>query len=114
MAISISGPSAAAPSSIAAPSSLPSSSFATGEPTQKASTPADTVKLSQSGQVHLLKQQGQTTSQIARNLSIPVAAVDGYLGIQAPKVVTTPTQPSTQASENAAKTPQPPSAAVKG
>jgi len=56
------------------------------------------VKLSQAAQVHLLKQQGQLLSQIASKLSIPVATVDGYLGIQ---VGETDRDPSARATNRA-------------
>ena len=108
MAISISN-------SLSAPPSVASSSpttLATGEPAEKASVPVDTVKLSQAAQVHLLKQQGQTLSQIAKNLSIPIATVDGYLGVQVPKA--TPTQQPAQAPASIATTPGAPTAPAKG
>ena len=61
--------------------------------------PGDSVKLSQAAQVHLFKQQGQSPSQIAANLGISAATVDGYLGIAVPKApaapsAETPTAPS--------------------
>jgi hypothetical protein len=95
MTISVSG-SHSTPLSAAEPVSAPS---ATTQPDPKTAAPADTVRLSQAAQVRLLKQQGQPLSQIASNLSIPVATVDGYLGIQAPKPTATPVpaQPAVQA-----------------
>jgi hypothetical protein len=71
------------------------------EPSQHpAPAPGDSVKLSQAAQVHLFKQQGQSLSQIASNLGISAATVDGYLGIAVPKApaaapaVPTPSAPS--------------------
>jgi hypothetical protein len=77
MTISVSG-SHSTPSSVAEPVSAPS---AVSQRKHKTAAPADveTVKLSQSEQVRLLKQQGQSPSQIASNLNIPMATVDGYL-----------------------------------
>jgi hypothetical protein len=88
MTISVSG-SLSTPPSVAEPVSA---SSAVAQPSPKAASPADvdTVKLSQAAQVRLFKQQGQSLSQIASNLSIPVATVDGYLGIQVAKPTATP------------------------
>jgi DNA-binding CsgD family transcriptional regulator len=61
------------------------------EPVQHpAQAPGDSVKLSQAAQVHLFKQQGQSPSQIAANLGISAATVDGYLGIAVPKAAAAP------------------------
>jgi hypothetical protein len=95
MTVSVSG-SHSAFISAAEPVSAPA---ATAPKTDsQTAAPADTVRLSQAAQVHLLKQQGQLLSQIASNLSIPVATVDGYLGIQVakPTSVPVPAQPSEQ------------------
>jgi len=46
------------------------------------SAPADTVKLSESQQIHQLYNEGQKVSQIAFNLNITVEAVNSYLGIR--------------------------------
>jgi hypothetical protein len=83
MTISVSG-SLSTSSSVAEPVSAPS---AVTQRKHKTAAPADveTVKLSQSTQVRLLKQQGQSPSQIASNLSIPMATVDSFLGIQVTK-----------------------------
>lgn len=83
MTISVSGSLTTTPSA-AEPVSAPS---AVAHPSQKAAAPtdADTVKLSQAAQVRLFKQQGQSLSQIASNLSIPIATVDSFLGIQTAK-----------------------------
>lgn len=69
-----------------------SASAAIPEPSSRATAPtdADSVRLSQAAQVRLLKQQGQPLSEIASNLSIPVATVDGYLGIQVPTPAAAP------------------------
>ena len=48
---------------------------------QTTSTPADTIKLSESQQIHQLYNQGQKVSQIAFSLNITVEAVNSYLGI---------------------------------
>jgi hypothetical protein len=105
MAISI-------PGSLAASSSIGSTSPSTPAPaqtTQSDPAAADTVKLSQDAQVHLLKQQGQSLSQIASNLSIPIATVDGYLGITVPA-----TQQPAQVQSNSAETTAMPAAPVQG
>jgi hypothetical protein len=107
MAISISSSLSATPT-VAQPSS---STPATVQPTQKDST--DTVRLSQAAQVHLLKQQGQSLSQIATNLSIPVATVDGYLGITVPSATSAPTQQPAQVQDSSAKTSEAPTASDK-
>jgi hypothetical protein len=102
MNISVSG-SLSTPPSLAEPVSAPS---AVNQPSPRTAAPADVdnVKLSQAAQVRLLKQEGQPLSQIASNLSIPMATVDSYLGIQ----VANPTaQPPVQ-SQGAAITSQPP------
>jgi DNA-binding CsgD family transcriptional regulator len=82
---------------------------------QPAKTPSDSVKLSQAAQVHLFKQQGQSPSQIAANLGISAATVDGYLGIAAPKApaapapaVATPSAPSPEPATSQASTPAQP------
>ena len=60
-----------------------------------AQAPGDSVKLSQAAQVHLFKQQGQSLSQIAANLGISAATVDGYLGIAVAKApAAAPSAPS--------------------
>ena len=63
-----------------------STSTQPSEPVRSSAAPAeDSVKLSQAAQVHLMKQQGQALSQIAADLGISTATVDGYLGIAVPK-----------------------------
>jgi hypothetical protein len=109
MGISISG-SLSSPPSVA--SSSPSTPT-TARPAPKANTD-DTVKLSQAAQVHLLKQQGQTLSQIASNLSIPITTVDGYLGIAVTKPASDSTQQPAQVQDNSTKTPETPTAPGKG
>jgi hypothetical protein len=49
----------------------------------------DTVRLSQSAQIHALIQQGQGAAEIASTMGVPVATVDSILGIvvAAPVVV---------------------------
>jgi hypothetical protein len=108
MAISISSSLSATPT-VALPSS---STPATAQPTQKDSI--DTVRLSQDAQVHLLKQQGQSLSQIATNLSISVATVDGYLGITVPSSTSVSTQPPAQVQDSSAKAPEAPTTSDKG
>jgi DNA-binding CsgD family transcriptional regulator len=72
----------------------PTPSPAKAEPSEASQHPApapgDSVKLSQAAQVHLYKQQGQSPSQIAANLGISAATVDGYLGIAVPKALAAP------------------------
>ncbi|HVI07781.1 MAG TPA: hypothetical protein VND65_05755 [Candidatus Binatia bacterium] len=41
----------------------------------------DTIQLTQAEQVYQLYNQGQRVTQIANSLSLPVAAVNNYLGI---------------------------------
>jgi hypothetical protein len=41
----------------------------------------DTVRLSQSAQIHALIQQGQGAAEIASTVGVPVATVDSILGI---------------------------------
>jgi DNA-binding CsgD family transcriptional regulator len=84
-----------------------------------AQAPGDSVKLSQAAQVHLFKQQGQSLSQIAANLGISAATVDGYLGIAVPKApaapaAATPSAPSPEpAGEHAGAPAQPTPVAAK-
>jgi DNA-binding CsgD family transcriptional regulator len=89
------------------------------EPSQHpAPAPGDSVKLSQAAQVHLFKQQGQSPSQIASNLGISAATVDGYLGIAVPKApaatpaVATPTAPSPEPADVHAQAPAQPTPAA--
>jgi len=92
----------------------PTGSLPDAQPSQPAQHPApapgDTVKLSQAAQVHLFKQQGQSPSQIAANLGISAATVDGYLGIAVPKApaapaAATPSAPSPEPVKAQAQTP---------
>jgi hypothetical protein len=108
MAISISSPLSATPTAASPSSSTP----ATAQPTQKDSI--DTVRLSQDAQVHLLKQQGQSLSQIATNLSISVATVDGYLGITVPSSTSVSTLQPAQIQDSSAKAPEAPTTSDKG
>ncbi len=86
-------------SQAAAPTHSPTKAQPSGASEHPAQAPDDSVKLSQAAQVHLFKQQGQSPSQIAANLGISAATVDGYLGIAVPKAPAapspeTPTAPS--------------------
>jgi DNA-binding CsgD family transcriptional regulator len=108
MSISISGSLSPLPSVALSSPSTPT----TAQPAPTAGTD-DTVKLSQAAQVHLLKQQGQTLSQIASNLSIPITTVDGYLGIAVTKPTSASTQQPAQVQDNSAKTPETTTAPVK-
>src|SRR5665213_3112979 len=54
-------------------------------PAQTKLSASDSVKLSQAAQVHLMKEQGQSASQIQSSLGITAAVLDGYLGISVPK-----------------------------
>jgi hypothetical protein len=56
------------------------------EATEAASRP-DTVKLSQSAQIHAMRQQGQAASVIASSLGVPVASINSVLGIVVPEPV---------------------------
>ena len=105
MAISIPGSLAASPSI----GSTSPSTLAPAQTTPSDPAAADTVKLSQDAQVHLLKQQGQSLSEIASNLSIPIATVDGYLGITVPV-----TRQPAQVQGNSAETTATPAAPVQG
>jgi DNA-binding NarL/FixJ family response regulator len=78
MSLSIS--SSLSTASLAAANSSSSSTAArTPQPTTNDS--AYTVKLTESQQVYQLYNQGQQVSQIAASLSLPVEAVNNYLGI---------------------------------
>lgn len=92
MTISISGPLPVSP----APESSTTSAGSNQPAQKKAAAPADIVRLSQTAHVHQLKQAGQTVSQIASNLSISAATVDGYLNISVPKTASTPAPAPTQ------------------
>jgi len=74
----------------AAPTPSPTKAHPTEVLQQPAKAPSDNVKLSQAAQVHLYKQQGQSPTQIAANLGISAATVDGYLGIAVPKAPAAP------------------------
>jgi DNA-binding NarL/FixJ family response regulator len=78
MGISISN-SLSTASLAAADSSSISSAAQKIQPT--AGAPADTVKLSESQQIHQLYYQGQRVTQIAFSLNLTVEAVNSYLGI---------------------------------
>lgn len=58
-----------------------SSKGVTQDATASAGEATDTVQLSQSAQIHALLQQGQGAQAIANALGVPVALVDGILGI---------------------------------
>jgi DNA-binding CsgD family transcriptional regulator len=97
----------------AASTQSPTNAQTSEAPRHPAQAPGDSVKLSQAAQVHLFKQQGQSPSQIAANLGISAATVDGYLGIAAPKapaapVASTPTAPSPEPAASQAETPAQP------
>ena len=72
-------------STLPAPSVAPASASAKPAPAQPVqpttNASADTVRLSESQQVHQLYNQGQAVSQIASNLSLTVSVVNSYLGI---------------------------------
>ena len=106
----------------AAPTLSPTKAQPSEVSQQPAKVPGDSVKLSQAAQVHLFKQQGQSPSQIAANLGISAATVDGYLGIAVPKAPAataagTPSAPSPEPVDADAETPaqptQPTPVAVK-
>ena len=94
----------------AAPTQSPTNAQTSEASQHPGQAPGDSVKLSQAAQVHLYKQQGQSLSQIAANLGISAATVDGYLGIAVPKapaapVAGTPSAPSPEPVEAHAETP---------
>ena len=97
----------------AAPTPSPEKAQPSEASEQPAKAPSDSVKLSQAAQDHLYKQQGQNPSQIAANLGISAATVDGYLGIAVAKapaapVASTPTAPSPEPAAAQAETPAQP------
>jgi DNA-binding CsgD family transcriptional regulator len=97
----------------AAPTQSPTKTQPSEALPHPAQAPGDSVKLSQAAQVHLFKQQGQSLSQIAANLGISAATVDGYLGIAVAKapaapVAGTPSAPSPEPVEAPAATPAQP------
>jgi DNA-binding NarL/FixJ family response regulator len=79
MGLSIS--SALATASLAAADTAPAAAAQKIQPTTTNS--ADTVTLTEAQQVYQLYNQGQNVSQIAFSLSLPMQAVDSYLGISA-------------------------------
>jgi hypothetical protein len=84
MTLSISGTVPAQPASIPAPARAATKHAPQPQPS------ADTVTLSQSAQVSQLSAQGQSPSQIAQYLGIPVSTVDLDLGIVAANVASQP------------------------
>lgn len=76
MSISISNTYAASPASTV--QNVPKAAIPVVKET---SLPTDTVKLSQSAQIHALKQSGQGVSAIANVLGVSLASVDSVLGI---------------------------------
>jgi DNA-binding CsgD family transcriptional regulator len=96
-----------------APTQSPTNAQTSEASQHPAQAPGDSVKLSQAAQVHLFKQQGQSPSQIAANLGISAATVDGYLGIAVTKapaapVASTPTASSPEPAAAQAETPAQP------
>jgi DNA-binding CsgD family transcriptional regulator len=65
-----------------------------------ASKSSDTVRLTQSQQIHAMKQQGQGASQIASAMGVSLASVDGVLGI----VVAKTSSPAVETTSAAADT----------
>jgi hypothetical protein len=88
MDFSISNAVAVAPSAAVYTSSGSSSAQASVTSTASREL-TDTVRLSQSAQIHALIQQGQGAAEIASTMGVPVATVDSILGIvvAAPVVV---------------------------
>jgi DNA-binding CsgD family transcriptional regulator len=78
----------------AAPALSPTKAQESEASERPAQAAGDSVKLSQAAQVHVYKQQGQSPSQIAANLGISAATVDGYLGIAVAKPAAAPSAPS--------------------
>jgi DNA-binding CsgD family transcriptional regulator len=87
MTIPISGPSSTRPT--------PESPTHSIRPARRPAPEHDTVQLTESQQVQMLVQQGDSVSQIATSLSLSAAIVDSYLGIQA-AVPAIPAAPVTQ------------------
>lgn len=100
MSLSVSGIAAAQPADI--PARAPVATKQSPQPQPS----ADTVTLSQSTQVIQLNQQGQSPSQIAEDLGIPVSTVNSDLGISATTVslnaANAPTAPAAAKSASAA------------
>jgi hypothetical protein len=103
MTVSISGSFSASSSNTVAPSA-PSTPPAAEVENKATAGSADTVKLSQAAQVHLLKQQGQGLSQIAANLGISLASVDGVLGVAVAKAPSAPSSTPAAASSQSSST----------
>ena len=76
MTVSVSGPSST-------PSTTESTAHSVRPPHKPVAPSADTVQLTESQQVQMLVQQGDSVSQIASSRSLSDAIVDSYLGIQA-------------------------------
>ena len=85
-------------------STTPISGLTSGEPanvydptqaaTKQATPPeptGDTIQLSQSAQITLLNQQGQSAKEISQALGIPISTVNSDLGIIAAAAATTVT-----------------------
>lgn len=72
------------------PAYTPAPAPAAPQPAPQPEPSADTVALSQSAQVIQLNQQGQSPSEIAANLAIPVSTVNTDLGITAATIASTP------------------------
>jgi hypothetical protein len=88
MTVSVSGPSSTPPT--------PESPAHSVRLSHKPVAPqADTVQLTESQQVQMLVQQGDSVSQIATSLSLSAAIVDSYLGIQ-PAAPAIPAAPVSQ------------------
>ena len=108
MSLSISGIAPVQPTYTPAPA--PAETAQAAQPTPY----ADTVKLSQSAQVSQLNTQGQSPSQIADSLGIPVTTVNSDLGIVAAKVSSTPAEaPAPARTAPAATAPPAPAAITK-
>jgi hypothetical protein len=86
MSISISNTYAASPAS-----TVQNVSKAATPVAKETSIPTDTVKLSQTAQIHALKQSGQGVSAIASALGVSLASVDSVLGIAVTAAAATPT-----------------------
>jgi hypothetical protein len=91
MSISISNTYAASPASTV--QNVPKAATPVAKET---SIPTDTVKLSQTAQIHARKQQsGQGVSAIASALGVSLASVDSILGIALTPAAATPTTSAT-------------------
>jgi hypothetical protein len=87
---------------LAQPAETPARAPVATKQTPQPQPSVDTVTLSQSTQVVQLNQQGQSPSQIAEDLGIPVSTVNSDLGIVATTVASNPANAPVPADASAA------------